>query len=302
MSTTTRVGPALVRAMSGCASSSAQPAACGMHTSRWHTRGLPKHNVRLMKSPIAASHRGVCLTRWPVAATGTRRPSAFRTYGAAPGGEAGSVDDSFDHEDGGARDFFAELKWLPPLDPSKDVELVDTTQNPTTMVMPVFPLGSTAYMPHSDHVLNIFEPRYRSMYSDILFNGSRRFVVPVSHPTTGELAAVAPVFYLEDLKEVSEQTADAVKYVCSHKVIGRVRITRTLNDKVWADRISFLKAFFTPFFDFFVYAFFSTFSPLLLSFLSRSVSSAHSLSLSLFLFLSRALGFPGVPTPTSCMA
>jgi len=246
MSTTTRVGPALVRAMSGCASSSAQPAACGMHTSRWHTRGLPKHNVRLMKSPIAASHRGVCLTRWPVAATGTRRPSAFRTYGAAPGGEAGSVDDSFDHEDGGARDFFAELKWLPPLDPSKDVELVDTTQNPTTMVMPVFPLGSTAYMPHSDHVLNIFEPRYRSMYSDILFNGSRRFVVPVSHPTTGELAAVAPVFYLEDLKEVSEQTADAVKYVCSHKVIGRVRITRTLNDKVWADRSTYLKAVVTP--------------------------------------------------------
>jgi Lon protease-like protein len=246
MSTTTRVGPALVRAMSGCASSSAQPAACGMHTSRWHTRGLPKHNVRLMKSPIAASHRGVCLTRWPVAATGTRRPSAFRTYGAAPGGEAGSVDDSFDHEDGGARDFFAELKWLPPLDPSKDVELVDATQNPTTMVMPVFPLGSTAYMPHSDHVLNIFEPRYRSMYSDILFNGSRRFVVPVSHPTTGELAAVAPVFYLEDLKEVSEQTADAVKYVCSHKVIGRVRITRTLNDKVWADRSTYLKAVVTP--------------------------------------------------------
>ena len=246
MSTTTRVGPALVRAMSGCASSSAQPGACGMHTSRWHTRGLPKHNVRLMKSPIAASHRGVCLTRWPVAATGTRRPSAFRTYGAAPGGEAGSVDDSFDHEDGGARDFFAELKWLPPLDPSKDVELVDATQNPTTMVMPVFPLGSTAYMPHSDHVLNIFEPRYRSMYSDILFNGSRRFVVPVSHPTTGELAAVAPVFYLEDLKEVSEQTADAVKYVCSHKVIGRVRITRTLNDKVWADRSTYLKAVVTP--------------------------------------------------------
>jgi len=33
--------------------------------------------------------------------------------------------------------------------------------------------------------------------------------------------------------EVSEQTQDAVKYVCSHKVIGRVRIKRTLNDRVW---------------------------------------------------------------------
>jgi Lon protease-like protein len=101
-------------------------------------------------------------------------------------------------------------------------------------------------MPHSDHVLNIFEPRYRQMYSDILFNGSRRFVVPVSHPETGKLASVAPVFYLEDLKEVSEQTADAVKYVCSHKVIGRVTIKRVLNDAVWRDRSTYLKAVVEP--------------------------------------------------------
>ena len=114
------------------------------------------------------------------------------------------------------------------------------------MVLPVFPLGSTAYMPHSDHILNIFEPRYRQMYSDILFNGSRRFAVPVSHPETGRLAAVAPVFYLEDLKEVSEQTQDAVKYVCSHKVIGRVRMVRTLNDSVWRDRSTYLKAVCEP--------------------------------------------------------
>ena len=86
----------------------------------------------------------------------------------------------------------------------------------------------------------------RQMYSDILFNGSRRFAVPVSHPETGRLASVAPVFYLEDLKEVSEQTQDAVKYVCSHKVIGRVRIKRTLNDHVWADRSTYLKAVVEP--------------------------------------------------------
>ena len=79
------------------------------------------------------------------------------------------------------------------------------------MVLPVFPLGSTAYIPHTNHELNIFEPRYREMYNDILFNGSRRFAVPVCDPDTGRLAAVAPVFYLEDLKEVSEQTGDAIK-------------------------------------------------------------------------------------------
>ena len=54
------------------------------------------------------------------------------------------------------------------------------------------------------------------------------------------------MFYLEDLKEVSEQTADAVKYVCSHKVIGRVTIKRTLNDAVWGDRSTYLKAVVEP--------------------------------------------------------
>ena len=63
-------------------------------------------------------------------------------------------------------------------------------------------------MPESEHVLNIFEPRYRKMYNDILFNGSRRFVVPVSRGDGGVLSASGVVFYLEDLKEVSEQTQD----------------------------------------------------------------------------------------------
>ena len=169
-------------------------------------------------------------------------------------GPAGPTAEDDDTGDGSAslgsgtmtRDWMSELNWIPPLDPTKETEEIDPEVEPQTMVLPLFPLGSTAYMPHSDHILNIFEPRYRQMYSDILFNGSRRFAVPVSHPETGRLASVAPVFYLEDLKEVSEQTQDAVKYVCSHKVIGRVRIKRTLNDKVWADRSTYLKAVVEP--------------------------------------------------------
>ena len=111
-------------------------------------------------------------------------------------------------------------------------------------LLPIFVMSEM--FPYQKMQLNIFEPRYRQMYSDILFNGSRRFAVPVSNPETGRLATVAPVFYLEDLKEVSEQTDDAVKYVCSHKVIGRVRINRTLNDKVWRDRTTYLKAVVEP--------------------------------------------------------
>ena len=228
--------------MSGRASSVSHPAACGFHHATWQNRigGASKH-VRSMRSRLAAS-REVSLTAWhPIP---TRNPGAFRMYAGASDDGVGSIDDSVDED--GVRDYLAELTWLPPLDPTKETEEIDATTDPTTMVLPVFPLGSTAYMPHSDHVLNIFEPRYRQMYSDILFNGSRRFVVPVSHPETGKLAAVAPVFYLEDLKEVSEQTADAVKYVCSHKVIGRVSIKRTLNDSVWADRSTYLKAVIEP--------------------------------------------------------
>jgi Lon protease-like protein len=181
----------------------------------------------------------------PPAAFGSREvprrdPASFRLFASGSGDPGESSDDD------GPRDYLAELSWLPPMDPTKEVEEIDAEANPTTMVMPLFPLGSTAYLPHSDHILNIFEPRYRQMYSDILFNGSRRFAVPVSNPETGRLANVAPVFYLEDLKEVSEQTDDAVKYVCSHKVIGRVRINRTLNDKVWSDRTTYLKAVVEP--------------------------------------------------------
>ncbi len=37
-------------------------------------------------------------------------------------------------------------------------------------------------------------------------------------PATGRLSEIAAVFYLKELKEVSEQTGDAVKYVCDHEV------------------------------------------------------------------------------------
>jgi len=92
-------------------------------------------------------------------------------------------------------------------------------------------------------VLNIFEPRYRKMYSDILMSGSRRFVTTMVNPDgEGELAEVGVVLYLEDLKEVSQQTNDAVKYVCSHKVLDtRVAIHAILNPGDSATRETYMK-------------------------------------------------------------
>jgi hypothetical protein len=108
--------------------------------------------------------------------------------------------------------------------------------------LPLFPLAGFVYTPNTQHVLNIFEPRYRQMYSDILMNGTKRFVVATSHPTEqGSFAQTGVLFELEDLKEVSEQTADQIKYVCNHKVTGRVTIHKILNPEAWENRETYLK-------------------------------------------------------------
>jgi len=47
---------------------------------------------------------------------------------------------------------------------------------------------------------------------------------------------------LEDLKEASEQTQDQIKYICNHKVTGRVTISKILNPEAWETRATYLKA------------------------------------------------------------
>mmetsp|Transcript_1533 Transcript_1533/g.2510 ORF Transcript_1533/g.2510 Transcript_1533/m.2510 type:complete len:320 (+) Transcript_1533:2-961(+) len=135
-----------------------------------------------------------------------------------------------------ALDVEMEPKFIPKLQPHDDLPA-----RPNSTVMPLFPLGATVYTLNTEHTLNIFEPRYRALYNDILFSGSRRFAVCTTHPETGNFSEVAAVFYLKDLQEVSQQTGDAVKYICEHEVIGRVSIKRVLNPKVWSDASSYLK-------------------------------------------------------------
>lgn len=123
-----------------------------------------------------------------------------------------------------------DIRWLPPINPARGRDLKPSNE-PGTMVLPLFPLGAVAYTPGSTQVLNIFEKRYRQMYSDILLSGGRRFVTTMVNPDAeGELAEVGVVLYLEDLKEVSKATNDAVKYVAQHKVLDkRVCIHAVLN-------------------------------------------------------------------------
>lgn len=107
--------------------------------------------------------------------------------------------------------------------------------------MPLFPLGVT-YVPYGTEVLSIFEPRYRAMYNDILFSGARRFLVCNTCKETGRIAEVGAIFYLDNLKEVSEQTKDRVKYIATHSVVGRATLKKVLNPKAAVTRETYLQA------------------------------------------------------------
>eukprot|EP00580_Thalassiosira_gravida_P016108 CAMPEP_0201668092 /NCGR_PEP_ID=MMETSP0494-20130426/17904_1 /ASSEMBLY_ACC=CAM_ASM_000839 /TAXON_ID=420259 /ORGANISM="Thalassiosira gravida, Strain GMp14c1" /LENGTH=478 /DNA_ID=CAMNT_0048148313 /DNA_START=122 /DNA_END=1555 /DNA_ORIENTATION=+ len=141
------------------------------------------------------------------------------------------------------------VTWLPSVydaSPSRSVFDAATTasieEEGVTETLPLFPLGGIVYTPNSEHILNIFEPRYRQMYNDILMNGSKRFVVAMCHPSEeGRFAQVGVLFSLEELKEVSEMTADRVKYICNHRVTGRVRLHKVLNPEAWQNRDTYLK-------------------------------------------------------------
>ncbi|KAL9181173.1 hypothetical protein ACHAXT_009978 [Thalassiosira profunda] len=140
------------------------------------------------------------------------------------------------------------VDWLPSVyDPSPSRSVFDAAtagddEGELTETLPLFPLGGIVYTPNSEHILNIFEPRYRQMYNDILMNGSKRFVVSMCHPNEeGRFAQVGVLFSLEELKEVSEMTADQVKYICNHRVTGRVRLHKVLNPEAWESRDTYLK-------------------------------------------------------------
>jgi len=82
-----------------------------------------------------------------------------------------------------------------------------------TSVLPFFPLGATVYPPLQPQILNIFEPRYRKMYNDILLSGSRRFVTTLSvpqmrngKPIGNNFAEVGVVWYVASERAVRAKT------------------------------------------------------------------------------------------------
>jgi hypothetical protein len=78
------------------------------------------------------------------------------------------------------------------------------------------------------------------MYEDIIATGQRAFAVAHMRDD-GRMAETAVLFMLEDIKEVSQQTGDRVKFVCKHKVTKRVRLKKVLNPNVWHDASGYLR-------------------------------------------------------------
>lgn len=152
-------------------------------------------------------------------------------------------DDYDEEEDDPLGEGVDSISWLPPLSSTS----ASASSSPTSVkegseILPFFPLGGIVYTPNSEHVLNIFEPRYRQMYNDILMNGSKRFVVAMSHPEKpGTFAETGVIFYLDDLKEVSEETGDQIKYICNHRVTKRVKLHKILNPDAWQSGETYLK-------------------------------------------------------------
>jgi Lon protease-like protein len=144
------------------------------------------------------------------------------------------------------------VSWLPSVHDRFHILNVDSigADDGVIETLPLFPLGNMVYLPSSTHILSIFEPRYRKMYNDIMSIGSKRFVVSTCHPTEdGKFAQWGVLFEITDMEDISQVVGDRVKYICNHRVIGRVKIHRLLNPKVWVTKETYLEVEGTIIYD-----------------------------------------------------
>jgi len=96
--------------------------------------------------------------------------------------------------------------------------------------------------------LNIFEPRYRQMYRDLLTAptstpSSKRFIVPFSHPSRmGQFASWAWLYEIVRVQDVADETNGRYQLVCNHLVSKPVKITSIVNPSDFETRATYLRA------------------------------------------------------------
>jgi len=128
---------------------------------------------------------------------------------------------------------------LPPLERMQPVK---ASSDNNTVVLPCFPLPlARVAFPGTERTLNICEPRYVTMYADMLHNGASSIAVPKMHrgPDGIRLSGSCVVFQLCDLKDGPAGTN--YRYTCRHKVSRRMRIHKVLNPEVFQDASTYLQ-------------------------------------------------------------
>jgi Lon protease-like protein len=168
-----------------------------------------------------------------------------------------------------ANDVMNQVEWLSSIPESllsgEEKESVLETQDPpaASRYFPMFPMSSIMYdpsqkalpvftnfqdvpMPGMDVPLQIFEPRYRKMYDDLMTSqqgsSSKTFVVPFSHPTIPtKYARFGLLYKITDIKEVADETNGMIQYRCNHRVTRAIRIQRIVNPHVWETQETYLQ-------------------------------------------------------------
>eukprot|EP00439_Symbiodinium_sp_Y106_P086062 s8_g31.t1 len=133
------------------------------------------------------------------------------------------------------------VKWLTPDGENRQVSsfgLSGTTE------LPLFPLGTTFHALDSHPTLQIFEPRYRQLYHDVLSSGQRTFVVTATDPETARLASYGVIFQVDQVVDVAEKTGGKIKYIAEHTVKSRVQIHRVIEDR--AEQKGYLRVSASP--------------------------------------------------------
>lgn len=109
-------------------------------------------------------------------------------------------------------------------------------------LLPLFTPQRETPMPKAELSLQIFEPRYRQLYSDLQQSSHRQLVIPFSHPLEVDtFAAVAFTHRVTNLQEIADETNGQVQYLADHTVVSPVAIDHFLNPQVWATQDSYLE-------------------------------------------------------------
>jgi hypothetical protein len=166
------------------------------------------------------------------------------------------------HDDSWTLDWIDTVTWLPSLEEMLPSSMESNASRTEGNKFPLFPLSGPIYdpklqeplpvtssfqevsVPGTEIPLQIFEPRYRRLYEDLLTSpeDQRVFVVPFSHPTRpGTFASHGLLYQVTSLREVADDTNGVIQYVVNHAVTKPVRIQRILNPRVHDTRETYLQ-------------------------------------------------------------